>query len=122
MLRGQFESIPLHNASILGHHSVVKVLMEHKCVSIRKSEQLKALTGKFEQTPLHLAASYGHVKIVESLLEVCSQLKIELKSLRNKFGETPVHIAAYKGRTEQVILKLLKINLALPYLCMHLQD
>ncbi len=99
MLRGQFESIPLHNASLHGHCNVVKVLLnEHTSTS--HSNQLKAMTGKSKQTPLHLAALYGHVKVVEFLLGVCSRLKIELNTLRNKFNGTPVHVAAYKGRTQ----------------------
>ena len=102
MLQGQFDSIPLHNASVLGHYKVVKVLMtpEHVSVALRR-KQLTAMTGKYGHTPLHLAASYGHIKIVELLLEVCCELKIELNTLRNKCGgETPVHVAAYRGRTE----------------------
>ena len=101
-LLGQFDSIPLHNACVLGHYKVVNVLVKHERVPeaiCRK--QLTAMTGKYGHTPLHLAASYGHIRIVEFLLEVYSQLKIELNTLRNKHGgETPVHIAAYKGRTE----------------------
>ena len=102
MLLGQFDSIPLHNACVLGHYNVVKVLMKHERISVAlRRKQLTAMTGKYGHTPLHLAASYGHVKIVELLLEFCSQLKIELNALRNKCGgETPVHVAAYRGRTE----------------------
>lgn len=101
-LSGQFDSIPLHNACVLGHYNVVKILTKHERVSEALCRrQLIAMTGKYGHTPLHLAASYGHTKIVEFLLEICCQLKIELNNLRNKCGgETPVHVAAYKGRSE----------------------
>ena len=101
-LPGQFDSIPLHNACVLGHYNVVKVLTKHERVSEALCRrQLIAMTGKHEHTPLHLAASYGHIKIVEFLLEICCQLKIELSNLRNKYGgQTPVHAAAFKGRSE----------------------
>ncbi|KAG2326126.1 hypothetical protein Bca52824_008854 [Brassica carinata] len=82
------QETPLHVASIYGHLSFVKEMLNLR-------EDLGRELNKDGFTPLHIAASMGHVEIVRELLE---KLSGEICLIKGKDRKIPLHYAAMRGR------------------------
>ena len=81
----------LHQATLRGHVSTVRLLLENNC-STHSVDSLG-------RSALHVAAEGGHSDCVEALIEHhCPVNSIDL------YGCTPLHDAAAEGRTEVAIL------------------
>lgn len=83
----------LHTASILGHVTVVRLLLD-------KEEDISAQDGEGE-TVLHLVAYRGHEEVVRLLLDKGADIKAQ-----NNNGSTALHQAAYQGHGEVMGLLL----------------
>lgn len=70
------DSFPLHDAALLGHQEVCRVLLRHGVRPDRKDAM--------EETALHKASATGRVEIVRALLAAGADPSIE-----NDLGETP---------------------------------
>ncbi|KAG5395850.1 hypothetical protein IGI04_017664 [Brassica rapa subsp. trilocularis] len=82
------QETPLHVASMYGHLSFVKEMLNLR-------EDLGRELNKDGFTPLHIAASMGHVEIVKELLE---KLSGEICLIKGKERKIPLHYAAMRGR------------------------
>ncbi|CAH8301698.1 unnamed protein product [Eruca vesicaria subsp. sativa] len=82
------QETPLHVASMYGHLSFVKEMLNLR-------EDLGREVNKDGFTPLHIAASMGHVGIVKELLE---KLSGEICLIKGKERKIPLHYAAMRGR------------------------
>ena len=86
---------PLHIAAILGHHSLIELLIQF-------GADLKSKKGVYESSALHWASRYGHTQVVAELLRQGADI-----DMAQEFEWTALHIACYWGHIE-VAKKLLE--------------
>jgi|GEM_PF-1483421 len=82
----------LHEASSLGHESIVRYLLSYN-ININKKTTLGRVTA------LHLAADQGHNNIVRVLVHSGADVNAETKS-----GERPLHLASTRTVVQTLIL------------------
>ncbi|XP_028797885.1 ankyrin repeat-containing protein NPR4-like [Neltuma alba] len=82
---------PLHISALLGHVSLVGVLLYHV-------RDLAVRVDSSGRTALHLASVAGHMHIVRELLQVNNHPCLNC----DREGRLPLHYAAVRGRTEVV--------------------
>ncbi|CAN0909396.1 Ankyrin repeat-containing protein ITN1 [Linum grandiflorum] len=80
---------PLHIAALQGHHSIVRVLLDH-------DPTLSKTYGPSNATPLVSAATRGHTAVVNELLSKDGSLLEIAKSN----GKNALHLAARQGHVE----------------------
>ena len=80
----------LHQAVVMGHLSVVSVILKYRLALINERSE--------DKTALQVAAHEGQSLIVDWLIKAGADL-----SLADKTGDTAVHYAAIGGKTEPIL-------------------
>ncbi|KAI8887352.1 ankyrin [Backusella circina FSU 941] len=85
MKSGPNKTTALHEASLLGFHHGVDLLLAHPDIDIN------AVDGQ-GQTPLHYAVQTNQVECIQRLLSLGARM-----DLRDMCGRLPIHLAAMRG-------------------------
>ena len=99
---------PLHYATFLGMHDVVKFLI------VEHSQDVNTRAFINNETPLHVASRCGHADIIQLLLEHGADVNA-LDDNRN----TPLHLSSGEGQMEVIVRILCKHGADVPQNPVH---